>query len=88
MYGNACKGDPAREERAAKRSRIKATDGEVQNAASVLMVLSWHTVPIIEAKAFVDYEIQVSDLIWEENKRLRDEVATPKATACDLKRQL
>ena len=86
--GNAHKGDPAREERAAKRSRNKATDDEVQNAASVLMDLSWHAEPIIEAKAFVDCGIQVSDPIWEENGRLRDEVATLKATVCDLKRQL
>ena len=64
--GNAHKGDPAREERAAKRSRNKATDDEVQNAASVLMDLSWHTEPIIEAKAFADCGIQVSDPIWEE----------------------
>ena len=60
----------------------------MQNAASVLMDLSWHTEPIIEAKAFADCGIQVSDPIWEENGRLRDEVATLKATVCDLKRQL
>ena len=86
--GNAHKGDPAREERAAKRSRNKATVDEVQNAASVLIDLSWHSEPIIEAKAFADCGIQVSDPIWEENGRLRDEVATLKATVCDLKRQL
>ena len=62
--GNARKGDPAREERAAKRSWNKATNDKVQNAASVLMDLSWHTEPVIEAKAFVDCGIQVSDPIW------------------------
>ena len=86
--GNARKSDPAREERAAKRSRNKPIDNEVQDAASVLMDLSWHTEPNIEAKAFVDCRIQVSDSIWEENGRLWDEVATLKATVCDLKRQL
>ena len=84
--GNARKSDPAREERAAKRSRSKAIDDEVQDAASVLMDLSWHTEPNIEAKAFVDCRIQVSDSIWEENGRLWDEVATLKATVRDLKR--
>ena len=73
--GNARKRDPAKEERAAKRSRNKAIDDEVQDAASVLMDLSWHTEPNIEAKSFVDCGIQVSDSIWEENGRLRDEVA-------------
>ena len=44
--------------------------------------------PNIEAKSFVDCGIRVSDSIWEEIGRLRDEVATLKATVCDLKRQL
>ena len=52
------------------------------------MDLPWHTEPIIEAKAFVDCGIPVSDPICEENGRLRDEVATLKATVCELKRQL
>ena len=57
-----------------KRSRNKVTDDEVQDAASVLMDLSWHTEPIIETKEF-----WLVGCLWDEVY-----VATLKATVYDL----
>ena len=53
-----------------------------------MIYLSQSTATNFEARAFVDCGVQVSDPIWKEHVRLHDEVAAPKATICDLERQL
>lgn len=63
-----------------KRSRNRVTD-KVQDAVSIVMDFSQQTDPSIEAKAFD--RIQNSNPVWEENVRIRDEVATLKVTVCD-----
>ena len=68
-----------------KRSRNRVTD-KVQDAVSIVMDFSQQTDPSIEAKAFD--RIQNSNPVWEENVRIRDEVATLKVTVCDPKWQL